>query len=182
VATDEQKALTAPVWIRIERNGTTFNGYYSKDGAKWTAMSWNPQTITMVGTIYIGIVMTSHASGVGCTGQFSNITTSSGVSGAWEFSEIGVDHVLNDPDKLYVALEDSAGHTGIVTHSDAGATLLDTWQTWNIPLADFRSAGVNTASIKKMYIGVGDRKTPAAGGSGRLYIDDIGYGRPAPPQ
>ena len=182
MATDEQKALTAPVWIRIERNGTTFNGYYSKDGAKWTAMSWNPQTITMVGTIYIGIVMTSHASGVGCTGQFSNITTSSGVSGAWEFSEIGVDHVLNDPDKLYVALEDSAGHTGIVTHSDAGATLLDTWQTWNIPLADFRSAGVNTASIKKMYIGVGDRKTPAAGGSGRLYIDDIGYGRPAPPQ
>jgi len=182
VATDEQKALTAPVWIRIERNGTTFNGYYSTDGAKWTSMSWNPQTITMIGTIYIGIVMTSHASGVGCTGQFSNITMSSGISGAWQFSEIGVDHVLNDPDKLYVALEDSAGHTGVVTHSNPDAVVQDTWQTWNIPLADFRSAGVNTASIKKMYIGVGDRKTPAAGGSGRLYIDNIGYGRPAPGQ
>jgi len=32
---------------------------------------------------------------------------------------------------------------------------------------------VNPAKVKKMYIGVGDRKAPAANGSGRIYIDDI---------
>jgi hypothetical protein len=116
--------------------------------------------------------------GTGCTAQFSGIATSAGISGSWQFAEIGVDHVLNTPDKLYVALGDGAGHTGVVTHSNPDAVLQDTWQTWNIPLADFRSAGVNVASVKKMSIGVGDRKKPAAGGSGRLYIDDIGFGRP----
>jgi len=30
-----------------------------------------------------------------------------------------------------------------------------------------------------MYIGVGDRKNPVAAGSGRIYIDDIGFGRAA---
>jgi hypothetical protein len=35
----------------------------------------------------------------------------------------------------------------------------------------FRS--VNLGSVKKMIIGVGDRSVPKAGGSGKLYIDDI---------
>ena len=34
------------------------------------------------------------------------------------------------------------------------------------------------ASVKKMVIGVGNRANPTAGGSGRVYIDDIGYGHP----
>jgi hypothetical protein len=29
------------------------------------------------------------------------------------------------------------------------------------------------SKVKKLYIGVGDRKATAAGGSGRIYIDDI---------
>jgi len=32
---------------------------------------------------------------------------------------------------------------------------------------------VNLAKVKKLYIGVGDRKSPAAGGTGRIYVDDI---------
>jgi hypothetical protein len=32
---------------------------------------------------------------------------------------------------------------------------------------------VNLASVKKMYIGVGDRNSPKLGGAGMLYIDDI---------
>ncbi len=29
-----------------------------------------------------------------------------------------------------------------------------------------------------MYIGVGNRTSPTAGGSGLVFIDDIGYGHP----
>ena len=47
VVTPEQTALTTPVWIKIDKAGNSFSCFYSTDGAKWTAMSWNPQTIAM---------------------------------------------------------------------------------------------------------------------------------------
>jgi hypothetical protein len=178
VATPEQMALKTPVWIRLERNGTSCNGFYSTDGVKWTAMSWNPQTISMVGTAYIGLVVTSHAAGVGCTAEFSNAAIP-GVSGAWQFSEIGIDHPLNDRGgNFYVALQDAAGHLGVVTHSNPDAVLQDTWQQWDISLSSFSGAGVNVAAVKKMFIGVGDRKKPSKAGAGRIFIDDIGVGCP----
>jgi len=33
-----------------------------------------------------------------------------------------------------------------------------------------------------MYIGVGDRDNPTAGGNGLIYIDDIAFGHPASSQ
>jgi hypothetical protein len=168
------------VWVKLERSGTTFNGFYSTDGIKWTAMSWNPQTISMVGTMHIGLAVTSHNVNVATTGVFSNVSASGGATGSWQFAEIGIDHKLNDRDNLYIAVKDSAGRTAVVTNSDADAVLRNTWQAWNIPLADLRKAGVNTAGIKTMTIGVGDRTKPTASGSGTLYIDDIGFGRSAP--
>jgi hypothetical protein len=179
VATPEQMALRAPVWVKLERIGTTVNGYYSTDGSKWTAMSWNPQTINMMGQNYIGLAVTSHNVNLATTGVFSNASTSGGAGGSWQFAEIGIDHQLNDRDNLYVALKDSAGHTAVVTNSDVDAVLRNTWQAWDIPLADFRSGGVNVAAIKAMYIGVGDRKKTSPTGTGTLFIDDIGFGRSA---
>lgn len=174
VATPEQIALKTPVWIKMERSGTTFNGFYSTDGAKWTAMSWNPQTVNIMGAACIGLVVTSHAAGVGCTAEFSNVSVN-GAGGAWQFAEVGIDHPLNDRANLYVALQDAAGHVAVMTHSDPDAVLQDTWQQWDIPLAGL--SGVNMTAIKKMYIGAGDRKNPSAGGAGRIFIDDIGVGR-----
>jgi hypothetical protein len=77
---------------------------------------------------------------------------------------------------LYVALEDSSKHLAVVTHPDVTITAATKWTQWKIPLSDF--AGVNPARVKKMYIGVGDRKAPAAGGAGRIYLDDIQVTRP----
>ena len=179
MATAEQIALQAPVWVKMERVGSAFSAYYSTDGSKWTAMSWNPQTISMAGTIYVGLAVTSHNVSMGTTGVFSNASTSAGATGSWQFAEIGIDHKLNDRDNLYLALKDSAGHTMVVTHPDADAVLRNAWQAWNIPLADLRSGGVNVTAIKTMYIGVGDRKKTSATGTGTLFIDDIGFGRSA---
>jgi hypothetical protein len=77
----------------------------------------------------------------------------------------------NAAEQFYVALEDNGGQVRVANHPDPGAIQAAAWQEWNIPLTDF--AGVNLKAIKKMYIGFGNRVSPTAGGSGKLYIDDI---------
>jgi hypothetical protein len=79
----------------------------------------------------------------------------------------------NAPEGLYVALEDNAGHVKVVNHPDPEAVQGGAWQEWNIELVQFSGAGVNLAAIKKMYIGLGNRTSPKAGGTGTIYIDDI---------
>ena len=83
----------------------------------------------------------------------------------------------NDPGTLYVALEDSAGHVAVVAYPDEAMLTADTWQEWTIAFDDF--SGVNPAAVRTIYIGVGNRDNPTAGGSGLIFIDDIGYGHSA---
>jgi len=83
---------------------------------------------------------------------------------------------VNSAEQLYVAIEDSAGNIEVVSHSDPAAIQTASWQQFDIPLASFSSAtgtGVNMASVKRMYIGVGNKTNPAAGGTGKIYIDDV---------
>jgi hypothetical protein len=77
---------------------------------------------------------------------------------------------------FYVALEDASKRTATVTHPDPALVTTAKWTMWKIPLSQF--TGVNVAKIKKLCLGVGDRKTPAAGGAGRIYIDDIRMTKP----
>ncbi|MCU0916700.1 MAG: PA14 domain-containing protein, partial [Planctomycetes bacterium] len=77
----------------------------------------------------------------------------------------------NAPEKLYVSLQDSTSKAATVVHPNSKPLLSNEWTEWRIPLADF--AGVNTARIKKMVIGVGDRANPKQGGTGLIYVDDI---------
>ena len=88
----------------------------------------------------------------------------------------------NAPEKLYVVLEDSVGRKGTASHPDSTLFTSTKWTEWKIVLNDFTSAGVNLARIKKMYIGVGDRNNPAAGGTGRIYVDGIRLLKAAPAQ
>jgi hypothetical protein len=79
----------------------------------------------------------------------------------------------NGRDPLYVGIEDSAGRAATVVHLEAEAVRATEWQPWHITLADVGATGVNVAAIRRMAIGVGDRKSPKAGGAGRFYVDDI---------
>ena len=90
----------------------------------------------------------------------------------WFYGQTG-----NTLEGFYVAVEDSARNIKVVGHSQPAAIQTASWQQWDIPLTSF--AGVNMSSVKKMYIGVGDRTAPQPGGAGTLYIDDI---RLYPPQ
>jgi hypothetical protein len=83
----------------------------------------------------------------------------------------------NSSEPMYVTIEDSTGKTKTVVNADAAITTRPTWQEWAIPYSDL--SGVNLSRVKKMYIGVGSRTNPAAGGTGIVYIDDIAYGSSA---
>jgi len=80
----------------------------------------------------------------------------------------------NAAEQLYVALEDNAGHVKVVNYPDIAAAQNAAWQEWNIELTQFSTAGVNLAAVKKMYIGLGNRASPTLGGTGTIFIDDIG--------
>jgi hypothetical protein len=82
----------------------------------------------------------------------------------------------NAAETLYVALNGNA----VVNHDNPNAAQVETWTEWTIDLQAFADQGVNLANVNTIAIGLGNKKNPAAGGSGTIYIDDIRLYRPAP--
>jgi hypothetical protein len=80
--------------------------------------------------------------------------------------------LTNGAGQVYVAVEDSAGKSAVVANADDTLVTKTTFTEWKIPLSEF--TGVDVTQVKKLYIGVGDRKNPTAGGAGRIFIDDVG--------
>jgi hypothetical protein len=175
---DAQTAARIPVWVKLERTGNQFNGYYAigETVTTWTPIPWNPQTITMNASVYVGLAVTSHVSGTVTQAEFSEISTTGTVVGSWQSVSLGVDQPLgNTPDTLYVTVTDSTGDSVTVKHPDSLIATTATWQAWPIPFSDL--ASVNMSRVKSMAVGVGDRTAPGHG-AGTLYIDDIQYGSP----
>jgi regulation of enolase protein 1 (concanavalin A-like superfamily) len=181
-ASTDVASQTVPVWVKLTRKGTTFTAAYSNNGTAWTDVAVTPaETISMASNVLIGLAVTSHQAGSVCGAKFSSVSTTGGVSGAWQMAEIGTPQAAgNTPETFYVAVQDGAGKLAVVSNPDKTATATGTWQEWRIPLSQISSAGVNLGNIKKMMVGVGDRSAPKAGSSGKLYIDDIRLTRVAP--
>ena len=176
-----QASVVAPQWVKLTRTGNAFTAQYSADGKTWTDIKDTTTglaastTIGMGANVYIGLCVTSHNSNATTIAEFSGATTTGGVTGSWQQAWIG-----DDPDRtngtgsVYVAVEDSAGKVAVA--SDPALVNAGAWTEWKIPHSSL--TGVNLAKVKKLYIGVGDRKNPSAGGAGRLYIDDIRLTKP----
>jgi hypothetical protein len=174
----QQAGVTAPYWVKIDRTiSGLFTAYHSTNGTTWQTLG-TPLNIQLSANVYIGMALTSHDVGLTCEAVFSNITTTGSVSGQWAHQDIGI--ASNDPEPVYVALADSSGALGVVAHEDPGATQISTWTEWLIDLTEFSDQGVNLADIKKMMLGVGNPTAPVAGGSGKMYFDDIAVGNPVP--
>jgi hypothetical protein len=130
--------------------------------------------------VLIGLALTSHNAAQATSAMFSNISTTGNVGGNWQVAEIGVAQPEgNIPEPLYVAIEDTSGNVAVATHPDDGITGRSGWNEWLIPYSDLAGANLSRAAI--LYIGVGDRNNPTAGGMGMIFIDDVGYGHPALP-
>ncbi len=167
-----------PVWVRIDRSGDNFNAYWSLDGANWSPSVHNPQTIQMGASIYIGLAVTSHSPGNPTTAEFSDVSTTGNVTGAYTAAVIGDEAMPSNEgtDPLYLIVEDNAGKTVTVTHPDATAIQSAAWQSWLIPMTEFSSLREN--NIKAITLGVGYKNGSQAGSEGVLYIDDLRLGTP----
>jgi hypothetical protein len=171
VATNEQKAVIAPYWVKLERDfAGNFRGYYSSNGSTWTPMVWRP-SISMSSNVYIGLAVTSHDAALTCEAKFSGVQTTGTVTGQWQSQDIGI--ASNSAESMYVVVGNSAGAPAIIYNDDPAATQIDTWTQWVIPTQAFADQGVNLTDVDNISIGVGDRSNPQPSGSGKIYIDDI---------
>ena len=62
----------APRWVKLQRNGNLFSAYESADGVTWTLVGTD--SITMGTTVFVGLAVTSHATGAAATCTFDNVT------------------------------------------------------------------------------------------------------------
>ncbi|MHC4519069.1 MAG: DUF1349 domain-containing protein, partial [Planctomycetota bacterium] len=181
-ASDSSRTLTGiapPYYARVVREGNTFTGYLSADGVEWQQQGDSSVDVVMTDPVLIGLALTSHNVDQATSAEFSEVSFTGNVSASWEMAEIGATQpVGNDVAPLYVAIEDTSGNVAVVTHPDAAAVGRSGWNEWLIPYSDL--GAVNLGRVAIMYIGVGDRDNPTADGAGMVFIDDIGYGHPAP--
>jgi len=176
-AHDDAAGMAPGYWMKLERVGDALSGSYSPDGVEWTQQG-DAQTIEMKDPVLIGLFVTSHQSGEVRTYTFDNVSTKGKVGSAVANQDIGI--AGNSAEKLYLAVEDSAGAIGVVTHPDIAATQIDQWWTMKVPLLAFSDAGVDVADANKLYIGVGDVDIDVndvnnltVGGTGSIRIDSI---------
>ena len=170
VATDEQKALAAPVWLKIERTFPMISAYYSTDGVAWTPMSWNPQVIPMTPMpIYIGLVVTSHSGdSTYAEAVFSNLSSTGGVAaGPLTSTEVGLESNAAEP--MYLVLADATGATAAALNPDTAATQ-QAGAEWIVDLDEF---GIDRTAVSSATLVIGDLDNPAAGGTGVLTINNI---------
>ncbi len=81
----------------------------------------------------------------------------------------------NAAERMYVALNGNA----VVYHDDSAATQKTGWTEWVIDLQAFQ--GVTLTNVNTVTIGFGTKGSPAAGGAGKMYFDDIRLYRPRTP-
>jgi alpha-tubulin suppressor-like RCC1 family protein/regulation of enolase protein 1 (concanavalin A-like superfamily) len=87
--------VTAPVWVKLVRTGSTVIGYRSSDGVSWTQVS--SQTISMATDVFVGLAVTSRTTAALCSAAFENVSLirrwqdqdlgATGLAGRTEFSE-----------------------------------------------------------------------------------------------
>jgi regulation of enolase protein 1 (concanavalin A-like superfamily) len=67
--------VTAPYWVKIERIGSTINGYVSPDGSTWTLVG--SDSFTMAAKVTVGLAISSHVNGTLATATFDNASAPS---------------------------------------------------------------------------------------------------------
>ncbi|MHC4703277.1 MAG: hypothetical protein ACYTFQ_22155, partial [Planctomycetota bacterium] len=75
----------------------------------------------------------------------------------------------NAAERMFVALNDNA----VVYHDDPAVTQKTGWNEWVIDLQAFADQGVDLTNVNAVTIGFGTKNSPAAGGQGTMYFDDI---------
>ncbi|MHC4329552.1 MAG: carbohydrate binding domain-containing protein [Planctomycetota bacterium] len=75
----------------------------------------------------------------------------------------------NAAERMFVAADGIV----IVYHDDASVTQITGWNRWVVDLQAFADQGVDLTNVNTITIGFGTKGSPAAGGPGTMYFDDI---------
>jgi len=73
----------------------------------------------------------------------------------------------NSAERMFVA----AGGNAVVYNDNPAVTQTTKWNEWVIELQAF--AGVDLSNVSTTTLGFGTKNSPAAGGTGTMYFDDI---------
>jgi hypothetical protein len=87
-------AGTVPVYLAVQRSGSTYTAYTSSDGATWTLVAGSSVTVNMTGSVLAGIAATSHNSNILATDVFNSVTVGTGglpvsCPTSWSCADIG---------------------------------------------------------------------------------------------
>ena len=175
--------LSVPHWVKLERDAAgLLTASHSMDGINFVPLDdaslGSSATVQMSTIVYVGLALSSNNPEETCTAVFSDVSTTGTVTGQWQSEDVGI--LSNDPEPMYVVLANSAGEPATVYHDDANAATTDVWTQWIIPLQKFADQGVNLTDVDSISIGLGDKDNLQPGGSGKVFIDDIGVGRSTP--
>jgi hypothetical protein len=174
-----QTGIAAPYWLKLERNiSGSFTVSHSANGSSWQPVTGaTAQTIPMGTNVYIGLAVTSHDAALSCQAVFTNVTITGNVSGQWASQDIGI--LSNEAEPMYIAVSNTTGNPGVVVYDDPAASQIGDWTEWIIPLQAFADQGIDLTNVDRIAIGLGTRgNTTIAGGSGKMYFDDIRLYRP----
>jgi hypothetical protein len=169
-----QTGVAAPYWVKLERSiSGMFTVSHSANGTTWQPVTGSaPQNVPMGTNVYIGLALTAHDAALTCQAVFSNVTTTGNVTGQWAHQDIGI--ASNAAEPLYVAVSNSTGNPAVVVHDDPAAAQIDTWTEWVIPLSAFADQGIVLTNVDRIALGLGNKgNMTAAGGSGKMFFDDI---------
>ncbi len=80
----------------------------------------------------------------------------------------------NSNETVYAILTDGTNQATVVCPMD-GVTQSEAWYVWNIDLRDFavNNPAIDMSAIATMTIGAGNPFSPASGGGGTIYLDNV---------
>ncbi len=75
VSTVASLAGTVPVYLQVQRSGTTYTASTSSDGVTWTPIPGSSVTLGPTGTWLAGMAVTSHNTTMVSTATFDTVST-----------------------------------------------------------------------------------------------------------
>jgi hypothetical protein len=63
----------APIWLKLDRVGNTFYGYWSQDDVTWNNLG-GPQTVDLPANVLVGLALTAHNDGTVSQAVFDHVT------------------------------------------------------------------------------------------------------------
>ncbi|HSF42333.1 MAG TPA: hypothetical protein VLT87_21195 [Thermoanaerobaculia bacterium] len=76
-ASDGTATTFAPQWLKLVRSGNVFTAYLSANGTVWTQVH-TPQTVSMSGTVYVGLVALRNGGTATGAARFENVAVTPG--------------------------------------------------------------------------------------------------------